>query len=204
MIDYVEYLNMPAKVTIMIVSLFLMMQLVGEFLEFKGKVVPEFIKVRKIFARRKQERQTIQEVSTILADVKQSLDEINMHYNADNIRMRDEWIRNVNQKLEQNDIQTKELCEKLDKNNQDTLSLLIDSKRNTIINFASTVVDEKNSVTREQFNRIFKLYEEYESIIAANGLTNGEVDVAYRIIRESYETHMRNHSFIEDIRGYQY
>lgn len=204
MIDYVEYLNMPAKVTIMIVSLFLIMQLVGEFLEFKGKVVPEFIKVRKIFARRKQERQTIQEVSTILADVKQSLDEINMHYNADNIRMRDEWIRNVNQKLEQNDIQTKELCEKLDKNNQDTLSLLIDSKRNTIINFASTVVDEKNSVTREQFNRIFKLYEEYESIIAANGLTNGEVDVAYRIIRESYETHMRNHSFIEDIRGYQY
>lgn len=204
MIDYVEYLNMPAKVTIMIVSLFLMMQLVGEFLEFKGKVVPEFIKVRKIFARRKQERQTIQEVSTVLADVKRSLDDINMHYSADNIRMRDEWIRNVNQKLEQNDIQTKELCEKLDKNNQDTLSLLIDSKRNTIINFASTVVDEKNSVTREQFNRIFKLYEEYESIIAANGLTNGEVDVAYRIIRESYETHMRNHSFIEDIRGYQY
>ena len=204
MIDYVEYLNMPAKVTIMIVSLFLMMQLVGEFLEFKGKVVPEFIKVRKIFARRKQERQTIQEVSTVLTDVKRSLDEINMHYNTDNIRMRDEWIRNVNQKLEQNDIQTKELCEKLDKNNQDTLSLLIDSKRNTIINFASTVVDEKNSVTREQFNRIFKLYEEYESIIAANGLTNGEVDVAYRIIRESYETHMRNHSFIEDIRGYQY
>ena len=204
MIDYVEYLNMPAKVTIMIVSLFLMMQLVGEFLEFKGKVVPEFIKVRKIFARRKQERQTIQEVSTVLADVKRSLDEINMHYNTDNIRMRDEWIRNVNQKLEQNDIQTKELCEKLDKNNQDTLSLLIDSKRNTIINFASTVVDEKNSVTREQFNRIFKLYEEYESIIASNGLTNGEVDVAYRIIRESYETHMRNHSFIEDIRGYQY
>ena len=204
MIDYVEYLNMPAKVTIMIVSLFLMMQLVGEFLEFNGKVVPEFIKVRKIFARRKQERQTIQEVSTVLADVKRSLDDINMHYSADNIRMRDEWIRNVNQKLEQNDIQTKELCEKLDKNNQDTLSLLIDSKRNTIINFASTVVDEKNSVTREQFNRIFKLYEEYESIIAANGLTNGEVDVAYRIIRESYETHMRNHSFIEDIRGYQY
>ena len=118
MSDYVEYLNMPAKVTIMIVSLFLMMQLVGEFLEFKGKVVPEFIKVRKIFARRKQERQTIQEVSTVLADVKRSLDEINMHYNTDNIRMRDEWIRNVNQKLEQNDIQTKELCEKLDKNNQ--------------------------------------------------------------------------------------
>ena len=33
-------------------------------------------------------------------------------------------------------------------------------------------------------------------------MTNGEVDIAYRIISESYETHMRNHTFIEDIRGY--
>jgi hypothetical protein len=57
-------------------------------------------------------------------------------------------------------------------------------------------------VTREQFNRIFKQHEEYEDIIKANGIKNGEVDIAYRIISESYETHMRNHSFIEDIRGY--
>lgn len=116
--------------------------------------------------------------------------------------MRDEWMEGVNQKLEQNDLWIKELDKKFDKNNQDTLFLLIDSKRNTIINFASCVIDENNPVTREQFNRIFKLYEEYEGIIKSNGLTNGEVDVAYRIIREAYETHMRNHSFIEDIRGY--
>lgn len=193
---------MPTKVAIAIVALFLVMQLVGEFLEFKGKVVPEFVKIRKVFERRKQERQTMQEVSKTLADVKQSLGAMNAHYSADNIRMRDEWMKGVNQKLEQNDLWIKELDKKLDKNNQDTLSLLIDSKRNTIINFASCVIDENSPVTREQFNRIFKLYEEYEEIIKANGLTNGEVDVAYRIIREAYETHMRNHSFIEDIRGY--
>lgn len=57
-------------------------------------------------------------------------------------------------------------------------------------------------VTREQFNRVFKLYAEYEEIIEANGLTNGEVDIAYRIIKESYETHMRNHTFVEDALGY--
>jgi len=85
-----------------------------------------------------------------------------------------------------------------------TLSLLIESKRNAIINFASYVIDEKNPVTREQFNRIFKIYEEYEEIIEANGLTNGEVDVAIRIIRESYEHHMRHHTFIEEIRGYDF
>jgi len=64
------------------------------------------------------------------------------------------------------------------------------------------VIDEKNSVTREQFNRIFKLYEEYEEIISSNGMTNGEVDIALSIIKESYEKHMRNHTFVEDARGY--
>lgn len=90
----------------------------------------------------------------------------------------------------------------MDKNNEDTLALLIDSKRNTIINFAHLVIDEDKPVTREQFNRIFKLYEEYKDIIRKNKMTNGEVDIAIRIIRESYETHMRHHSFVEDIRGY--
>ena len=64
------------------------------------------------------------------------------------------------------------------------------------------MVDDNAPVTREQFNRIFKMYEEYETIIESNGLTNGEVDVAFRIITESYENHMRNHTFIEDVRGY--
>lgn len=202
MIGYIQFLNMPAKAALVIVALFLAMQLIGEFMEFKGKVVPEFIKIRKMFARKKQERETLKEVSSTLADVKKSVDEFNAHYNIDNIRMRDEWIKGVNAKLEQSDQWIRELDKKLDKNNQDTLTLLIDSKRNAIINFASTVIDEKSPVTREQFNRIFKLYEEYEEIITANGMTNGEVDIAIRIIKESYESHMRGHSFIEDIRGY--
>lgn len=83
-----------------------------------------------------------------------------------------------------------------------TLSILIDNKRSSIINFASYVIDESKPVTREQFNRIFKLHQEYENIITSNGMTNGEVDIAIRIIKEAYENHMRNHTFIENIRGY--
>ena len=72
----------------------------------------------------------------------------------------------------------------------------------TIIAFAERVVDAKSPVTREQFNRIFKMYRDYEKIIEANGLVNGEVDIAYRIIKESYEGHMREHTFVEDVHGY--
>ena len=202
MLDYIEYLNIPIKVAVTLIALFFIMQLIGEILEFKGKVVPEALKIRKYFARKKMERQTIQEVSVTLADVKKSLDEMNQHYSTDNINMRNEWIRHVNDCLLRYDTTISEINTKLDKNNSDTLSILIDNKRNAIISFASVVIDEEKPVTKEQFNRIFKVYQEYEAMIAANGMTNGEVDIAIRIIRESYENYMRNHSFIEDIRAY--
>lgn len=202
MLDYIEYLNIPVKVAIILIGAFLIMQLVGEFLEFKGKVVPEFVKVRKVFARRRKEREMMQKMEKTLDQVQVTMDELNKHYSTDNIQMRDEWIKRVNSKLEQYDASMAELDRKLDKNNSDTLSILVDNKRNVIISFASMVIDETKPVTKEQFNRIFKLYEEYEAIISANGMTNGEVDIAIRIIREAYENHLRNHSFIEDIRGY--
>lgn len=202
MLDYIEYLDIPVKVAIVLISAFLIMQLVGEILEFKGKVVPEFVKVRKVFARRKKERVLMQKMEKTLDQVQVTMDELNKHYSTDNIKMRDKWIKTVNSKLDRYDASMAELDRKLDKNNSDTLSILIDSKRNSIISFASLVIDESKPVTKEQFNRIFKLYEEYESIIKANGMTNGEVDIAIRIIREAYESHLRNQSFIEDIRGY--
>ena len=196
MINYIEFLNIPTRVAISV------MQLIGEILEFKGKVVPEFIKIRKYFSRKKHEKQLLANVYQTLEDVKKSVNEFNSHYNPDSIEKRNKWIDGVNKSLEQNDRLIKDLSEKLDKNNQDTLSLLVDSKRNAIINFASLVVDESKIVTREQFKRIFKIHDEYEEIIKANNLTNGETDIAFRIIKDSYEKHMRNRSFIEDIRGY--
>lgn len=209
MLNYIEFLNLPTKISIILVGLFLCMQIVGELLEFKGKVVPEFIKVRKYFIRKKKEREIISQVPDMLKEVQKSLDEFKSYYNSDNLDKRNRWMKEVDDTLKRHEDWknnhedfTKEICMKLDKNNEDTLSLLIDSKRNTIIDFASKVIDENSPVTREQFKRIFKIYEEYEDIIAKNKLTNGEVDIAFRIITESYEKHMRNHTFIEDIRGY--
>ena len=68
MIGYIEYLNVPVALGLAIIGIFLVMQIIGEVLEFKGKVVPEFVKIRKYFARKKQERQTMQEMSTTIHD----------------------------------------------------------------------------------------------------------------------------------------
>lgn len=212
MINYIEYLGIPTTIGIILVGMFLVMQIIGEFLEFIGKVVPEFMKIRKYFARKKKEREVLSELPTIfeefrkvpdtLKNVQELLNNVDKHYSSDNITKRDEWINTVNYKLDSYDKLAQELNAKLDKNNEDTLELLIENKRNAIINFASYVIDEKTPVTREQFNRIFKIYSEYEEIIEKNEKTNGEVDIAFRIIQESYECHMRNHTFVEDIRGY--
>ena len=160
MISYIEYLNIPIALGLAIIGVFLIMQIVGEILEFKGKVVPEFIKIRKYFARKKQERQTMREMSATIHDVKTVL------------------------------------------NTEITMSLYIESKRSSIISFASYCVCPDNPVTREQFKRVFRIYAEYEEIIKDNDLQNGEVDIAIRIIREAYENHLRNGSFVEDVRGY--
>lgn len=226
MINYIEYLGLPTAIGFGLVGLFLIMQIIGELLELKGKVVPEFIKIRKYFARKRSERESLAQVAVLLdehvvlieerkvmantiAEVKRLLEDIDKHYSKDNIAMRDGWMKEVNEHIsdserrkQEQDNLMRELSEKLDKNNADTLSLLIDNKRNTIIDFASKVIDESYPVTKEQFNRILKIYEEYENIIEENGLTNGEVDIAIRIIRESYENHLKNHTFIEDVRGY--
>lgn len=219
MINYIEYLGIPAKIALFLVGVFFALQVIGELLEFKGKIVPEFLKIRKYFARKKKERIALgkmidlvdehQQMAETIKEVKRLLADFDTHYSNDNIAKRDKWMQEVNEHISNSaerrkvqDSLMSELNEKLDKNTSVTLSILIENKRSAIIDFASRVIDENYPVTKEQFNRIFKIYKEYEQIIKEHKLTNGEVDIAIHIIQESYEQHMKNHTFIEDVRGY--
>ena len=193
---------MPAKVAIFLVGLFLCVQIIGELLELKGKVVPEFIKIRKYFDRKKQEKLEAQDT---FKQVQTLLNEVNKHYSEDNIAKRNEWMNWVNSRAQVYDesvAELKELKEALAANNELTLDLYINTNRHRIIDFASKIANENTIVAREEFNRIFKVYEDYEKILKKYGKTNGEADIAYRVIIESYEDHMKNHTFLEDVRGY--
>lgn len=202
MLNYIEYLNVPSQIAIALIAVLFVLQLIGEFLNFKGKAVPEIMSIRKYFARKKSERKVIREIPDTIQDLKNIVNNIDKHYNADNISMRDKWIDSVNKKLNMEDKLVRDLYKKIDEANKDIVSILVDNKRDTIIDFASRVSNSSVLVTKEQFNRVFKLYKEYEDLISKNGITNGEVDIAYRIIVESYEEHLSNHTFIEDTRGW--
>jgi len=57
MVDLIEYIGIPGTIAVGIIALYVAMQLIGEFVELCGKVVPEFFKIRKFFARKKQEKE---------------------------------------------------------------------------------------------------------------------------------------------------
>lgn len=210
MINYIEYLGVPLSVGLGIVGALLVMNLIGEFLEFKGKVVPEFVKIRKFFQRKKRERE---DVAQTLNEVKQLLNDVNAHYSSDNIAKRDSWMQWVNEKAK---VYDNSICDvgEISKNltsvtqalkdcTKMTEEIFVQSSRDRIIDFATKVGNENVMVSREEFNRIFKVYERYEKFLEERNLTNGEIDIAYQIIEESYKKHMCENSFIENIRGYE-
>lgn len=206
MLNYIEYLGIPLQIALILAAIFFVMQVIGEFLEFKGKVVPECLKIRKYFARRKKEKA---EAAQTLKEVKQLLNEVNGHYSADNIAMRNEWMQGVDERLKAYDDSIVEISKNLSDvtqalkdNTKLTEEMFIQSSRDRIIDFATKTSNENVMVSREEFNRIFKVYAKYEKFLEEYEMTNGEIDIAYQIIKESYEQHLLNHTFIEDIRGY--
>lgn len=199
MISYIEFLELSPQIAAALVGLFLILQIIGEIIEAKGKVVPEILKVRKFFKRKKEEKQTLKQLPAQIKEFHNTLQEFNSHYSLDNITKRNEWIQHVNEKEISQDNNIQALSNTLDKVNRTVLDIQIDNKRSQIIDFACIASDEHIPVTREQFNRIFKMYEDYERIIQENNMTNGEIEIAHSIIVKAYTKHMENHTFVEDL-----
>lgn len=205
MVSFFEYLDVPVKIGVVVIGIFCVMQIIGEFLEFKGKVVPEFLKVRKFFTRRKREKE---ETAQTLKEVKQLLGDVNSHYSEDNITKRNSWMQWVNDRAVVYDESIvgitqslSDVTRALDANTKLTEEMFVQSSRDRIIDFSYKAADDSIPVSREEFNRIFKVYDKYEKFLEEHDMTNGEIDIVYSIIRESYEKRTKNHSFTEDIRG---
>ena len=210
MLDYIkflnDYINVPAKLIAGVIILLLCLQLVGELLEFFGKVAPGFMKLRKN-AKAKLEKEMQRDALLVAAAEaleknNKKLDEFTALYNNDNMAKRKVWMETVNNGISTNKDDIHALAEKLEKIYDISMKDHVEALRSVIIGFANRVSDKNGAVTHEEFRRAFAAHEDYEAFLKEHGLTNGQVDVAYRVISEDYADRLRNHEFLEDIRGY--
>ena len=139
MLSYIEYLGIPATAAIVIVAAFLIMQIIGELLEFKGKVVPEYAKVRKYFSRKKNERETLAKLPETFDRVETLLNDVNQHYDADNIAKRNQWITNVNQGLKRDNEAISNIQNKVDNIENVLYNIDVQNKRRDILAFAEKI-----------------------------------------------------------------
>lgn len=210
MLEYIkflnDYINVPAKLIAGVVILLLLLQLIGELLEFCGKVAPGFMKLRKKMkekheAERKRDELLIAATEALEKNNKK-FEEFTMLYSDDNMKKRNVWMSSVNAEISENKEDIHALAEKMEKIYDISMKDHIEALRSVIIGFANRISDKNNIPTHEEFRRVFAAHEDYEAFLQENGLTNGQVDVAFRVVSEDYADRLRNHEFLEDIRGY--
>lgn len=202
MVSLIEYLGIPGTIAMFLVAAYLIMQLVGEFVELCGKVVPEFFKIRKYFKRKKEESE---ERMKTLKDVQQLL----KYYSDDNIAKRNNWMRGVDDRAvscrsQMTDMTNTlvQVTQALNTNTKMTEDMFVENSRDRIIDFAEKAADYNVLLSREQFRRIDRVYQEYEAFLEVRGRQNGEVDIAYEAIQDGYKYRLQHHAFLEDIKGF--
>lgn len=190
----IEFLGVSGTIVTIVIVVVLLLQIVGEIVEHCGKIAPAFMRIRKNFKDKKKKQE----------EQEKMLKDINEKVSAIDIKEREAWKKRIEEKNELYDqalINIKNLEGALSANTKMTLDLYINYLKSQIIDFSSKVANEKCVISREEFKRVFRLHKEYEEILEKNNMTNGEVDISYKIIEQSYKTHLVNHSFLEDIRG---
>lgn len=206
-IEIANKIGLPTAVIICISVLYIITGVVGSILDVKGKVAPEIINWRR-YRRRKREEKERQKI--LLENVLASLDEMKCHYSPEKIAERDAWITCVNENMswvhkraDEYDASIEKIVSALDANTKMTEDMFVESSRDRIIDFAEKASNYDCILSREQFRRIDRVYNDYETFLEDRGRQNGEVDTAYELIQDGYKHRLKCHAFVEDMRMQQ-
>lgn len=185
-IKAVELLGVPMTIVIVLIGILLVLNIIGEILSFKGKIVPEIINIRKYFKRKKQEKK---DTAKMIQDCKQALLEFNTHYSPENIARRNNWMHDVDDSVKSNDELIQKLDGKMDKlleTNETLTAQLEQVKSNVLENEAdrlrSELFDCGNRCRRgirlhpEEFDHIRNVYHKYSVVLKQNGIGSAEMN----------------------------
>ena len=175
----IEFLGIPATIAIALVSLFVIMQIIGEVIECIGKTAPEILKIRKYFARRRQEKE---QTAKTLKQVEKLLSDVNSHYSEDNITKRNNWMVGVNNSITTNDQLIQALDAKIDKllDANDKLNTQLTQVKTNVLNneadrLRAELFDCGNRCRRnirlhpEEMEHIRAVFKKYATVLGQNG-----------------------------------
>lgn len=199
--------GVPAIIVTAVLVIFLIMQVTGEIIEWTGKVAPRFLKIRKIFKERKMQRikqrqqlEQLPEMIELMAQVKATLDNVNIHYSEDHITHRNQWMDTVNRNIEWTQERARvydssvadllALRSSVDKLSEFTCKQIKEDYRNRILDFAHRLRNARNKseperCSEEEFTKIYDTYENYEAFLEYTHDENHQVDDAMETIRRA-------------------
>ena len=101
------------------------------------------------------------------------------------------------QRFQRIERQLDEMDELLHSLQKDFTDVRLDSMKQHILSSAFECANMDIEVTAEYYNSIFALYARYEEILKENNMTNGQCEVAMRIIKDSFSKRIENSRFAE-------
>ncbi len=83
----------------------------------------------------------------------------------------------------------------LDRLERDFEKHKVESQRCEILDFANSCMNKRNH-TKEEFDHIIKIHDDYDEYINQRNIKNGQVKVAYDYIEKLYEQNLKHNSFL--------
>lgn len=210
-VNALEYFKVPGIIVAITLGLFFGTQIILLVLEAKGKIVLEWANVKRRAQKKKCKQQ---EQEDLLKEVKTLLSDVNARYSEDNIAKRNDWIGDVNtdrnwmheraNTYDQSIVDIKnsllEAANQLQANTKMVEDMFIETSRDRIIDFSERASNYDCLLSREQFRRINRVYDDYEEFLKQRKRQNGEIDTAYELIQDGYKHRLQHRSFVEDMR----
>ena len=120
-------------------------------------------------------------------ETKTSLEKKKVYEEMERIKTETDSLRDTQKKV----VETQELLlDKINKIDERETMNEIERKRWVILDFANAI--RKRDYDREAYNHVLNTYEEYERILKAKKLANGEADLAIAYIRKRYAEYIEN------------
>ena len=186
--EYLEQLGVP----IIVLYIFILLAAIKFSIDLIDWVKKRFGIETKWDKKNNTTDKKIAELNIAVENVKRDLEDYKKENYEQQLQRREQSF-DIQKKLTENQ-------EKLESQLSDLHDIFVDKQiddmRWSIINLA-TKVSEGKPCNKDSYQHCFKIYKKYEDIIAANHMTNNEVDISMEIIKKSYKEKLLSGAFSE-------